>query len=142
MKKLTVCAGLLTLMMGSASAAEQKSIDDSFAPFIPKKPESPMTFPVQEGGAALALIYPTKDNQILSASTDQPESVSINRVGPALLVEVHQPAVCGTISVVTTAGDRSFEFCSSTTAGTFRSELIFAHQINELAKSARPCLAA
>jgi transposase len=30
----------------------------------------------------------------------------------------------------------------STTAGTFRSELIFAHQINELAKSARPCLAA
>jgi len=29
----------------------------------------------------------------------------------------------------------------STTAGTFRSELIFAHQINELAKSARPCLA-
>jgi hypothetical protein len=30
----------------------------------------------------------------------------------------------------------------STTAGTFRSELIFADQINELAKSARPCLAA
>jgi hypothetical protein len=30
----------------------------------------------------------------------------------------------------------------SATAGTFRSELIFAHQINELAKSARPCLAA
>src|SRR5688572_15986974 len=31
---------------------------------------------------------------------------------------------------------------SNTTAGTFRSELIFSHQINELAKSARPCLAA
>jgi hypothetical protein len=42
----------------------------------------------------------------------------------------------GTVCVVSLAAGLS------TTAGTFRSELIFAHQINELAKSARPCLAA
>ena len=112
MKKLTVCAGVLALMMGSASAAEQKSIEDRFAPFIPEKHDPPVSFYAQKGGSALALIYPTNDNRILNATTDQPEAVSIDRVGPALLVEVHQPGICGTMSVATTIGDRSFGFCA------------------------------